>query len=211
MDFKDGIPADCATFVVMPTMLVRPESAAVLAEKLEVHYLANPDPQLRFALLTDFADAPAEQMPTDEAVLRPALEGVAALNRRYAADGPDRFFLFHRRRLFNPAEGCWMGWERKRGKLDEFNRLLRGAADTSYVVRTGDAAALDAKFVLTLDADTVLPRDAARRLVATLAHPLNRPVLSADGRRVAAGYGVLQPRVSFLYKTGLRSRFARTL
>jgi cyclic beta-1,2-glucan synthetase len=102
-----------------------------------------------------------------------------------------------------------MGWERKRGKLEEFNHLLRGATDTSYIVKTGDLASQHIRFVLTLDADTVLPRDAARRLIATLAHPLNRPVLSADGRRVEAGYGVLQPRVSFLYRTGMRSRFAR--
>ena len=102
-----------------------------------------------------------------------------------------------------------MGWERKRGKLEEFNRLLRGATDTGFIVKSGDLASGQMRFVLTLDADTVLPRDAARRLIATLAHPLNRPVLSADGRRVVAGYGVLQPRVSFLYRTGMRSRFAR--
>src|SRR5262249_36148287 len=156
---------------------------------------------LRFALLTDWADAPAETTPADDGLVTAAVEAVRRLNERHARGGPDLFFLFHRRRLFNPSEGVWMGWERKRGKLDEVNRLLRGAADTSYAVKTGDAAALDARFVLTLDADTVLPKDAARRLVATLAHPLNRPVLAADGRRVAAGYGVLQPRVSFLYKT----------
>ena len=125
--FKDGVPEDCATFVVMPTLLIRPRSAAVLLERLEVHSLANPDPRLRFALLTDFADAPSEHMPEDEAYLQAALDGVRSLNDRYCAGGPDRFFVFHRRRLWNPTQGCWMGWERKRGKLMEFNRLLRGA------------------------------------------------------------------------------------
>ncbi len=132
LDFRDGIAADCPTFVVMPSMLVRPESAATLLERLEIHFLANPDPQLRFALLTDFADALEEHRPEDEGYVRSALDGVAELNRRYAPAGPDKFFLFHRKRLWNPKQGVWMGWERKRGKLSEFNRLLLGAKDTSY-------------------------------------------------------------------------------
>jgi cyclic beta-1,2-glucan synthetase len=209
LDFSAGIPADCETIVVIPGMLFRPESASHLAERIELHYLANPDPRLRFALLTDWADAPAEHMPEDEALVQSAVRAVEDLNERHAADGPPRFFLFHRRRQFNSQEGRWMGWERKRGKLEEFNRLLRGATDTSYIVRTGDLSAQHIRFVLTLDADTVLPRDAARRLIGTLGHPLNKAVLSDDGRRVVAGYGVLQPRVSFLYRTGMRSRFAR--
>jgi cyclic beta-1,2-glucan synthetase len=208
LDFSSGVPADCRTIVVIPGLLTGTESAAALCERLELHYLANPDPQLRFALLTDWGDAPAESTPTDDATLSAAREGIHCLNRRYAQNGTQLFFLFHRKRRFNPSEGVWQGWERKRGKLEEFNNLLRGATDTSYTVQTGNASRLDIRFVLTLDADTVLPRDAARRLIATLAHPLNQPVLSADGRRVVAGYGVLQPRVSFLYTSGLRSRFA---
>ena len=128
--------------VVMPSMLSRPQSAEALLGRLEIHYLANPDPQLRFALLTDFADAPHETMPEDDAYLRDALERVQALNARYRGDGPDKFFLFHRRRLWNPAQGCWMGWERKRGKLAEFNRLIRGDRGTSYAVSSGDPAGL---------------------------------------------------------------------
>jgi cyclic beta-1,2-glucan synthetase len=224
LSFKEGIPEDCATFVVMPCMLVRPESARVLLEKLEVHYLANPDPQLRFALLTDFADAPDEHRPEDEGYVRAALEGVKALNERYTAGGPDRFFVFHRKRLWNPVQDCWMGWERKRGKLAEFNRLLRGARDTSYAVCSGDPATLPhTRFVITLDVDTQLPREAARRLVGTLAHPLNRaryepppePSPTRGGRagrgvgRVVEGYGVLQPRVSFHLPAATRSLFAR--
>jgi len=209
LQFKDGIPEDCATIVVMPALLIRPRSAAALLERLEVHSLANPDPHLRFALLTDFADAPAEHMPEDEAFLQAALDGVRALNDRYCADGPDRFFVFHRRRLWNPTQGCWMGWERKRGKLVEFNRLLRGARDTSYLTAWEADAAPPIRYVITLDADTQLPHDAARRLIATLAHPLNRPVFDPERRRVVSGYGVLQPRVS-LTMTGVRkSRFAR--
>jgi cyclic beta-1,2-glucan synthetase len=209
LDFTTGIPADFTTIVVIPGMLFRPQSATHLAERLELHYLANPDAHLRFALLTDWADAPAEHMAEDDALVQSAIDAIAALNERHSPEGPPRFFLFHRGRKYNPSEGRWMGWERKRGKLEEFNSLLRGENNTSYVVRTGELSDLNIRFVLTLDADTVLPRDAARRLVGTLAHPLNRPALSDDGRRVAAGYGVLQPRVSFLYRTGMRSWFAR--
>ena len=195
--FKEGIPADCATFVVMPTLLARPQSAAGLLEQLEIHYLANPDPRLRFALLTDFADAPAEHMPEDDAIVRAALDGVRALNERYADGGPDASSS-STAAAWNPAQGCWMGWERKRGKLSEFNRLLRGARDTSYTVRAATVDRLPRiRYVITLDADTQLPHDAARRLVGTLAHPLNRPRFDPAQRPRRRGYGVLQPRVSF--------------
>jgi cyclic beta-1,2-glucan synthetase len=212
LDFKDGIPADCPTFVVMPTLLVRPESGASLAERLEVHYLSNPDPQLRFALLTDFADASTEHRPEDDAYLSKALQCIRTLNERYAAGGPDPFFLFHRKRVWNSAQGCWMGWERKRGKLCEFNRLLRGATDTTYAVQSGDLSRLPRiRFVITLDADTQLPRETAARLVATLAHPLNRPCFDPEQGRVVAGHGVLQPRVSLSLVAATRSPFARIL
>jgi len=212
LEAKDGIPADCGTFVVMPSMLLRADSARNLLERLELHYLANPDSQLRFALLTDFADAPEETQPTDAVYLKSALDGVAELNRRHAGGGPDIFFVFHRKRQWNESEGRWMGWERKRGKLLEFNRLLRGAADTSYTTLSGPLSQLPfIRFVITLDADTNLPRETARRMICTLAHPLNRARLNPDRTRVVEGYGILQPRVSFLYQTGTRSRFARIL
>lgn len=209
LDFVDGIPPEFRTMVVIPGMLTRKQSAIDLCERLELHYLANPDPQLRFALLTDWADAATETSPSDQELLSAAVSGIRRLNDKYSSGGPDLFFLFHRKRQFNPSEGVWMGWERKRGKLDDFNRLLRGSTNTAYAVKSADASALRIRFVLTLDTDTVLPRDAARRLIGALAHPLNRAVLSEDHRRVVAGYGVLQPRVSFLYQSGLRSRFAR--
>ncbi len=210
LEFKDGIPEDCATFVVVPSMLNRPDSAAALAAKLEIHYLANPDPQLRFAILTDFADAPVEHQPEDDGYVRDALEHIAALNRRYAQDGPPRFFLFHRKRQWNPSEGCWMGWERKRGKLDEFNRLLRGDRNTSYTIWSGDLERVPRiRYIITLDFDTQFPHDSARRLVGTLAHPLNQPRFDPRSGRVVEGYGVLQPRISFHLPASQRSRFTR--
>ncbi len=212
LDFKDGIATDCPTFVVMPSMLVRPESGTVLLERLEIHYLANPDPQLYFALLTDFSDAPQARMPEDDSYVRAALDGVKALNDRYCPGGPDRFFVFHRRRLHNPVQGCWMGWERKRGKLTEFNRFLRGANDTSYAVLSAELTQLPRiRFVITLDADTQLPRESAGRLIGTIAHPLNLPRFDPAQRRVVEGFGVLQPRVSYNMLAATRSRFAGIL
>jgi cyclic beta-1,2-glucan synthetase len=210
LDFKQGIDEGCATFVVMPTMLLRPESAAILLQRLEVHYLSNLDSSLFFALLTDFADAPVAATPDDQRYLQAALDGCCALNERYCQKGPERFFVFHRRRLWNSVEGRWMGWERKRGKLLEFNRLLRGAKDTTFCAIAGDISKLPRiQFVITLDADTDLPRETARRLVATIAHPLNQPVFDPAVRRVVSGYGIVQPRVCFRPGYGQRSRFAR--
>ncbi len=210
LELKDGIPPECATCVVVPCLINTPAAAAELVQRLEVHYLANPDSQLRFALLTDFADAAMEHQPSDDAVVQAALDGIATLNRRHIGDGPPRFFLFHRARCWNALQGCWMGWERKRGKLSEFNRLIRGAHDTSYTVFSAEPSALaHIRYVLTLDADTRLPQEAARRLIGTLAHPLNRPRFEPKQRRVVAGYAVLQPRVSYHLGRKRRTMFSR--
>jgi cyclic beta-1,2-glucan synthetase len=208
LDLRGGIPVDCATFVVVPTKLGHGQDLAALLEKLEIHYIANTDRHLYFALLTDFADAPAQTLPGEDASIEAALAAVKRLNARYG--GGPRFFLFHRRRVWNPVQGCWMGWERKRGKLAEFNLLLRGNRDTTYAVLSSDPAALPRiRFVITLDADTQLPREAAARLVGILAHPLNRPQFDTEQHRVVAGYAILQPRVSFHMPAALRSWFAR--
>jgi cyclic beta-1,2-glucan synthetase len=210
LDFRGGVPADCCTFIVVPAKLGHGQGAAGLLEKLEILYLANSDPRLYFALLTDFSDAAEETLSGEDALLQEALAGVARLNARHGAGGTPRFFLFHRRRVWNPVQGCWMGWERKRGKLTEFNRLLRGDRNTTYALLSSDPAALPRiRFVITLDADTQLPREAAERLIGTLAHPLNRARFDSDGRRVVAGYGVLQPRVSFHMPASRRSLFTR--
>ncbi|MFW6135524.1 MAG: glucoamylase family protein, partial [Chloroflexota bacterium] len=210
-DFSDGIPHQYRTMAVVPSLLTSEDEVDLLLRQLEQHYLGNADPQLGFALLTDFADAPQKHLPDDEELLQRAKEGIQRLNRTYggatSAEGDRRpFYLFHRERLWNPGEGCWMGWERKRGKLVEFNRLLRGDEETSYVVKVGNLDFLSAvTYVITLDADTVFPLDSGHRLVGTLAHPLNRAKFEPDpereegqvpghGERVVAGYTVLQPR-----------------
>lgn len=209
-EWKHGIPTEYATFIVIPVLVSKSTQATELLQRLEQHYLANPDSLLWYALLTDFADSSTQTIETDEQLIKHLLASVSQLNVKYASLDQPRFFVFHRQRAWNPSEGYWMGWERKRGKLDEFNRLLRGDTGTHYTVQSSPISQLPAiRYVLTLDADTVLPRDAARQMIARLAHPLNRAQLSDDKRCVVRGYAVLQPRVSFLYRTGFRSFFAR--
>lgn len=205
-----GIPEDARTMVVIPTLFTKESVVRELVDHLEVHYLANQDPHIYFALLGDFADADSETMPGDGALLKIAAAGIDELNRRYSKKSEDRFYLFHRHRRWNPSERSWIGWERKRGKLLEFNRLLRGAADTSYLPNATDPVLLSRiKYVITLDADTQLSRDCARRLIGTIVHPLNRPQYCADKKRVTVGYGILQPRISVALVSAARSRFAR--
>ena len=201
LELKEGVPAHLRTMVVVPMMLTAKSALAEQIELLETHYLANADGDIRFALLSDWRDAPQEEASAEDlALLAAAEQGIAALNRRHppTPDGGPRFHLFHRRRLWCESEGRWMGWERKRGKLHEFNRLLRGATDTTFLPLEGEPATApaDVRYVITLDADTRLPRGGARRLIGTIAHPLNRPVYDPELRRVTHGHGLLQPRVA---------------
>ncbi|MGH7943445.1 MAG: glucoamylase family protein, partial [Opitutaceae bacterium] len=210
LDYRSGIPPDCRTMVVVPTMLTSLEGVDRLIETLEIHHLANRDGLLHFALLTDFRDAPQEVMPEDEALLQRARAGVEMLNARYPSDEHDLFFLFHRPRRWNSGEGGWMGYERKRGKLAEFNALLRGGPRDCFSAIVGDTGILPAiKYVITLDTDTKLPRDAARELVGAMAHPLNRPVLDPKRGIVTEGYSILQPRVGVSLPGAGRSWFVR--
>ncbi len=210
LDFQAGLPESARTVVVVPTLLTTVGEANRLVEHLEVLALGNLDPYIHFAILGDFTDAPSAEMPEDGAILAAARAGIEALNARYAPGRQDRFYLFHRSRKWNPAEGVWMGWERKRGKLEEFNRLLRGATDTSFAVQVGDLEVLpNVRYCLTLDSDTRLPRDAAKKLLGIIAHPLNRPYFNPASGRVTEGYGLLQPRVSVTTTSAAGSLFAR--
>lgn len=199
LELRDGIPARLRTMIVVPTLLTNPADIEEQIKRLEVHYLGNLDGELRFALLSDWTDATEETTPADDALLAVAVDGIARLNQRHepATDGA-RFLLLHRRRVWNESEQKWIGWERKRGKLHEFNRLVRGARDTTFIPTGGEAPVVpaDVRYVITLDADTQMPRGAARTLVGTIAHPLNRPRFDPQVGRVVEGYAVLQPRVT---------------
>jgi cyclic beta-1,2-glucan synthetase len=208
LDFSTGIPAEHRAVVAVPTMLTDPEEIDGLIESLEVRFLANRDRYLAFALLSDLRDSPSEKVEGDEALVARAVAGIEGLNAKYGADAP--FFLFHRARRHNPREAVWMGWERKRGKLEEFNGALRGESG-HFATTVGDLARLqDVKYVIALDSDTQLPRDAARQLVGTIAHWLNRPRYDDERGRVTRGYSILQPRVAITMASSSRSRFART-
>jgi cellobiose phosphorylase len=210
LDYSAGIPADGRTMVVVPTLLESAASIERLIEVLEIHHLSNRDPRLHFALLTDFKDAPEELQPGDGGLLLAVRTGVEALNRKYPAEGRTGFFLFHRPRLWNAGEGRWMGYERKRGKLAEFNALLRGGSRDCFSDIVGDTGILPSiRYVITLDTDTQLPRDAARLLVATMAHRLNRPEIDPVRGIVREGYSILQPRVGVSLPSAGRSLFAR--
>ena len=210
LEFREhGIPTDWRTAVVVPTLIGSVETAREAVEHLEVQFLANRDPRLHFALLTDFPDAESETRPDDEEILAAASDGIAALNAQYAAKGESIFHLFHRPRRWNESERVWMGWERKRGKLAEFNQFVRGGAPNAFSRIVGDPTRLsEVKLVITLDSDTVLPPNAAQLLVGAMAHPLNRPVFDPERGRVVQGYGILQPRVGVSLTSAYRSRFA---
>jgi cyclic beta-1,2-glucan synthetase len=197
MDFTRGIPSKWRTLIVVPAMLGSVAEVESLVEALEVRFLGNRDNHLHFALLTDFNDAPQEHMPDDSALLALAQERIVALNKLYHRENEDIFFLLHRPRRWNAGEQVWMGYERKRGKLNDLNALLRGNVLTSFSLIVGRTAVLaNVKYVITLDSDTQLPRESARQFISAMAHPLNRPRYDAASQRVVAGYGILQPRIA---------------
>ncbi len=205
-DFSNGIPDEAATMVVIPIIWSTVEEVDELLDRLELHYLANRDKNLHFALLSDFKDSDQESEKNDEVIIASAIAGIKRLNQSY----PDHaFYLFQRKRLWNPSEKIWMGWERKRGKLVEFVELLRGKQDTSYHMIEGDLAELQQiRYIITLDADTQLPLEIAQRMIGTIHLPFNRPRLNKSKTRVVEGYGVLQPRIGMSHEAALRSRFA---
>ena len=229
MDYSSGIAPEARTLVAVPTLLTDRQSVQSLIEALEVRFLANRDPLLHFALLSDFPDAAEETLPTDAPLLQLAQDGINALNRAYCPNEQSRsgdiFYLLHRPRRWNPQQGAWMGYERKRGKLGDLNSLLRGNPGDRFSLIVGDIEVLSqVKYVITLDTDTQLPRDSARELIGVMAHllnwpqfdrprfdwpPSNRPARVERRRVVTAGYGIWQPRVAVSLPGTRRSPYAR--
>lgn len=198
-EWPNGVPTECRTIVAVPTLLTGLSDVRDQVEQLEVRYLGNADGEVLFALLSDWCDAPTEHLQGDEEILTAARDGIARLNARYGPTpgGSDQFFVLHRARRWNETDGVWMGWERKRGKLHELNRLLRGATDTSFLAEEGASIVpTGVRYVVTLDADTRLKSGTVIRLVGTLAHPLNQPEIDPESGRIVRGYAVLQPRVT---------------
>lgn len=210
MDFSEGIPDEFRTLVVIPSMFNNEKELEELVENLEVRFLANRGPNIHFALLTDFKDAQTEILPDDEELLRKARVQIEELNNKYGHDKNELFLLFHRPRKYNTKEKTWMGYERKRGKLAEMNALLRGSGKEKFYLIVGDPVVYEGvKYVITLDTDTQLPRDAAWKITGTMAHPMNHPHFSDRKQRVVEGYGILQPRVAVSLPYDDTTAFAR--
>ena len=209
LDLAQGLPDDCTTAVVIPAIVGSAAEVPALIERLEMHWLTNADPLARFALLSDLTDAPCERLDGDAAIEAALVDGIRELNERHRGSGAGRFHLLHRARRYNPSETCWMGWERKRGKLEQFNRFVLGDPD-GFTLKEGDSEALrGVRFVVTADADTMLPRGSVHRLVGTLAHPLNHAEFDAATGRVQRGYTVIQPRVEISPESTPASMFSR--
>ena len=207
IDFSKGIDPESATMVAIPTLLINEKQIRGLVDDLEVRYLVNRDPNICYALLTDLPDT-AEPALEKDARVDLTISLIDGLNRKYAGEPYGGFYLFHRHRVYNPREGAWMGWERKRGKLLDLNQLLRKVYDP-FPVKAGDLLKLPViRYVLTLDSDTQLPRGSAQRMIGAMAHPLNRPIVDPESRIVTEGYGILQPRVGISVHSATRSRLA---
>ncbi|MFA7523148.1 MAG: glucoamylase family protein [Halothiobacillaceae bacterium] len=208
LDVEHGLDASCAATLVVPVILHHEAEVAPLIERLEMHWLSNPDPLLRMALLSDLADADSEHLPEDAAIEAALVAGVRRLNARYAEHAP--FALLHRKRHWNAAEGRWMGWERKRGKLEELVGFILGHQPDAFPLREGDIDTLcRSHFVVTLDADTRAQPNGINRLLGTLAHPLNRVEFDPASGRPIYGYSFIQPRVEILPDAGDQSLFTR--
>ncbi|MFC2968231.1 GH36-type glycosyl hydrolase domain-containing protein [Acidimangrovimonas pyrenivorans] len=208
LDFRDGLPERHESAVALPVIIAAPDEVQPLLSQLERHWLTNPDPRLRYVILSDLADAESETLAGDTDIEAALVEGIRRLNLRHGPHGP--FALMHRCRRWNPAEGVWMGWERKRGKLEEFNAFLHGGAADAFPLTAGDTEALRAaRFVVTLDADTIAPPGTVHRLIGALAHPLNRVGFDPSGERVISGYTFIQPRIEISPEAGSASLFAR--
>ena len=205
-EYKEGIPEEQRTLVVVPSLIGSRDDVDESVRNLEVHFLANMKGAVHFALLSDWPDSAVERTARDDEILQYARDEITRLNARHPSSDAPRFYLLHRRRLYNQSEGCWMGWERKRGKLHELNLLLRGDRDTTFLPPDHPLPP-GIVYVMTLDADTRMTRDVVAGLVGKLAHPLNRPQIDGSGRRVVSGYSILQPRVTASLTTGDEASF----
>lgn len=209
IDLDKKIPDVPHAFIIIPTILADKDSAARVLDGIEVRYLSNQEENLSFALLSDFLDSNSETTADDDELLDFLSNGIDELNKKYDTSRR-KFFLFHRKRLWNSSENKWMGWERKRGKIHEFNRFLRGASDTSFIISPPFEDFFSrVRYVLTLDSDTQLPRGSAKKLIGTILHPLNSPHFDKQVGRVTQGFGILQPRISITPESAERSWFAK--
>ncbi len=210
LDFRKGVPAEHATFIVVPTLLRSITSNKELIRKMEINYLGNQDEHIYYGLLLGFKDAPTQVMPDDAELVESLKKEIENLNKKYGATKKPRFFMFYQKRTFNASEGVYMEYERKRGKLRQFNQLMLGNKQTHYALTEKEYAEIpQVRYAITLDEDTQLPREAAAQLIGCIAHPLNQPVIHPKTNRITQGYGIIQPRVATPLGSATKSLFAR--
>jgi cyclic beta-1,2-glucan synthetase len=210
LELKGSIPEEYSTMVVIPALLPDEKRALTLINNLEVYYLSNRENNLYFALAGDYKDSDSKDMAGDEKIISTAINRINELNKKYSKDGRDIFYFFHRHRQYNERQKKWMGWERKRGALVEFNDMLLGSKKTSYTITSKDISKLPkVKYVITLDADTILPLGTAKKLIGTMVHPLNLPEVDEEKGIVVSGYGLMQPRIGFDIESVNKSLFSR--
>jgi len=210
LDLKNGIPSNLSTMVVIPALLSDQKRVVELMENMENHYLGNKEANLYFALIGAFKDSDFEINKEDKSVILEASNRIIALNTKYAQGKKDIFYFYNRQRTFNEIDQTWTGWERKRGALMEFNELLLGSKDTSFTFYSNELIPdANIKYVITLDADTVLPLGMVKKMIGTMAHPLNKPIIDPQKGIVTKGYGLMQPKVSFDSDSSNKSVFSR--
>jgi cyclic beta-1,2-glucan synthetase len=210
LELKEGIPENMSTMVVMPALLTNEKRVEQLLENMESHYLANREKNLYFALIGAFADANGPNADEDTNIIRLASEGVKQLNEKHAKEGKDIFYFYNRLRKFSAGDNNWTGWERKRGALMEFNDMLLGSQETTFFFFSNPKfPSAEIKYIITLDADTILPFGMAKKMISTMAHPLNVPVIDSSRNIVTEGYGVMQPRITFDIESSNSSLFSR--
>lgn len=209
LEYKEGIPSDSSAIIVIPTLLQNMKRVKELIDQLEMHYLSNMEESITFALVGDYKDAMYKDLPEDQSIIDTALKEIEKLNKKYS-DGRNIFYFFHRERKYCEKQNRWMGWERKRGALVEFNDLILGLKNTSYTIISSDISDLKkTKYIITIDADTILPIDTAKELIGTIAHPLNKAVINDEKGIVEEGYGLIQPRISISLESSNKSYFTR--
>jgi len=206
-----GIDSENKAMVVIPTILKNKKTVIEMFEKLEIYYLSNNTENLYFTLLGDCFSSDKKYEEKDKEIVRAGLEKSRELNKKY---GSEIFYFIYRNRFYSAGEECYLGMERKRGALIHFNKLLLNKLtekekEAYFKIHTFNNFNLDIKYVLPLDRDTKLVLSAARVLVGSMAHPLNKPILNKEKTRVEKGYAIMQPRVNVDVETTDKSVYSQ--
>lgn len=211
LDFRNGIPEQNATFVVIPTIIKNGKRVEELMHKLEVYYIANKSDNIYFALLGDCSTSSNEEEGFDEEVINTGKKMVDILNKKYPDEKFTKFNFIYRKRMWNEGEEAYLGWERKRGLLNQFNEYILGNISNPFKTNTitNVASMPPIKYIITLDADTDLVLNSAKELIGAMAHILNKPELNKSEDLVIAGHALIQPRIGIDLMSSIKSLYTK--